>query len=100
LLQSYRDRLKNCRESSVLFDTPGLVRSLEQRFGEMWQAWHDGVQTPPDLTNIELYRDIAIGFDEIRPEVLSVSGYLDFYRQKLTTLSDYTFVPQDGRAFR
>ena len=100
LLQGYRDRLRDCRETSVLFDTPGLVRTLEQRFEEMWRDWRDGVQAPPDLTNIELYRDIAMGFDAVRPEVLGVSGYLDHYRKELREMSDYRFVPRDGRLFR
>jgi hypothetical protein len=99
-LQTFRDRLRDCRSSSVLFDTPRLVRTLEERFKEMWRAYADGSQTPPDLTNLPLYRDIAIEFDAQRAELMSVEDYLDFYRRRLQQLSDYTFIPRDGRAHR
>jgi predicted O-linked N-acetylglucosamine transferase (SPINDLY family) len=96
-LTALRDRLKDCRTDSVLFDTPLLTSRLEDLFEQMWEDYRDGKQTRPDLTNLDLYRDIGIELDADDVEMLSVPDYFERYRQKLAERSFYSFVPPDGR---
>jgi len=48
------------RASSLLFDTPRLVASLEQLFHTMWGDFEAGRLPEPDLTNLDAYMAIGV----------------------------------------
>jgi predicted O-linked N-acetylglucosamine transferase (SPINDLY family) len=99
-LIAYRQRLVSARDSSVLFDTPLLVRCLEQLFTTMWRDYVQGEQFPPDLTNLDLYREVGIALDQDDVEMLSQPDYEERVRQTFIQKSRYCFVPKDGRIFK
>lgn len=58
-LAELRERLKRERDSSTLFDVPGLVRRLEDLYQEMWIAFESGQLPQPNLDNLEVYLEVA-----------------------------------------
>ncbi|MBV9250921.1 MAG: glycosyl transferase, partial [Acetobacteraceae bacterium] len=66
----FKERLAAGRGACTLFDTLGLVRSLEGLYAQMWAEFEEGRLPRPDLANLELYHDIACRFshaDEQEP---------------------------------
>src|SRR5579859_744507 len=96
-LTALRARIAGCRDSSVLFDTPLLVRELEGLYEGMWEEYSTGTMAKPDLTNLDLYREIGLELDADWTEMLSVTDYLDRYRAKLAEYETARFVPKDAR---
>jgi len=99
-LLAYRQRLQGCRESSVLFDTPSLVRTLEERYDAMWRDYRQGRQRAPDLTNLDLYRKIGIEIDNDNVELVSVENYTDLYKENMINRSTYSFIRPDDRVYK
>lgn len=96
-LARYRDRLQTGRDSSVLFDTAGLVRHLEDLYRGMWADYVGGNLPQPDLYNLDSYYDIGL---EHRPEevpFLSDSEYRAQYRNALAQRHDFCPIRDDGR---
>jgi hypothetical protein len=60
-LAALRGRLKAGRDTCTLFDTAGLVRSLESLYAEMHRGRLEGRLPRPDLKNLELYHEIGVG---------------------------------------
>lgn len=52
-------RLRATRGESVLFDTPGLVRHLEDVYDGMWQDYCAGALPVPRLAHLPAYHDIG-----------------------------------------
>jgi len=99
-LLAYRQRLQGCRESSVLFDTPSLVRTLEERYDAMWRDYRQGRQRAPDLTNLDLYRKIGIEIDNDNVELVSVENYTDLYKENMINRSTHSFIRPDDRVYK
>lgn len=96
-LAVYRERLLEGRDGSVLFDTPGLMRHLEDKYDEMWNSYLEGQLPVPDLTNLDVYLEIGSRFDrdEVEPELNR--GYEAFWRRHLKQRDAYLPVPKDSR---
>ncbi len=83
LLQPLREKLADAKQHCALFDTPGLVRSLEERCLEAWRAFETDQLPQPDLRNLETYLEVGA---QIRPdelEVQSIDSYLPWWRERL-----------------
>jgi predicted O-linked N-acetylglucosamine transferase (SPINDLY family) len=63
LLHGYRQRLRMRRDRCTLFDTPRLVRALEDLYAQMFRDFASGALPVPDLTNLPVYTDIACDVD-------------------------------------
>jgi predicted O-linked N-acetylglucosamine transferase (SPINDLY family) len=61
-----RRRLCSNRDSSILFDEPLLVKSLEALYDRMWQEFRAGELPVPGLANLTAYEEIGIGLIEGR----------------------------------
>lgn len=96
-LQPYRERLLSTQYTSVLFDTPNLVRSLEGLYAQMWDAFVRDELPQPDLTNMELYRDIGAELDHDAREFSFLPDYEQIYRDNMARLNDYAPIPADSR---
>lgn len=59
--ERYRERLAVLRDTCTLFDTPTLVRRLEDLFRRMWDDLENGRLPRPDLTNLDAYLEVGIG---------------------------------------
>jgi hypothetical protein len=82
-LQSLRARLKEGRASCALFDMDGLVARLEGLYAEMCAAHVRGDTPQPDLTNLDRYFEIGLGFDHEAREMLAEPDYQGLYRTEL-----------------
>lgn len=92
-LAALRDRLIAGRDTCALFDTPRLVRALEDRYTEMLRA-----PVPvPDLRNLDVYRDIALDNDLPAMELLDDVAYAEHYRNKLAGFDAVFPVQPDNR---
>jgi hypothetical protein len=92
-----KQRLLDTRKNSLLFDTPTLVRSLEELYCQMWDAFARGERPVPDLRNLEAYHEIGLELDLETVELLSETSYRDLYRQKLTDLNAVAPIGPDIR---
>jgi predicted O-linked N-acetylglucosamine transferase (SPINDLY family) len=61
-LAALRERLLAGRGTSVLFDTAGTARALEDLFRDMWHEAREGRLPRPDLTNLRDYLEIGAAF--------------------------------------
>ncbi len=95
-----REKLLANRATSVLFDTPLLVSSLEGLYAGMWQDFVDGKLPRPDLSNLEAYSDAGIDIDDSDVELLAVPNYEEMYRQRLADLDAFSYLPPDTRLWR
>lgn len=90
-------RLNANRRSSLLFDTPRLVRELENAYRRMWEEFRSGRRPIPDLTNLEVYHDVGVelaGEGEVPP---TRDEYRQRYRDKLEVRNLMSPIRPDAR---
>jgi predicted O-linked N-acetylglucosamine transferase (SPINDLY family) len=92
-----RQRLTAGRDTCLLFDTPRLVRHLEDAYREMWADHIRGTLPVPDLRNLEVYHEIGLGLDLENIEALPDQDYLALYLEKLAEWHDCYPIAADGR---
>jgi predicted O-linked N-acetylglucosamine transferase (SPINDLY family) len=93
LRHSLKQKLRMMRARCTLFDTPRLVRELEQLYAQMWQDYCRGALPVPDLTNLPLYDEIGCEADHETP-----AGFTeDAYRTQLEYRHATASLPADGR---
>jgi predicted O-linked N-acetylglucosamine transferase (SPINDLY family) len=71
------------RDSCLLFDTPKLVRHLEDAYRQMWSAFLRGSVPAPDLRNLDVYHEVGLSLDLENIETLGNDAYLALYQEKL-----------------
>lgn len=76
-LRAIREKLKQCRISSILFNVDLLVGELEKLYMEMREKYLDGNLPCPDLTNLDFYYDATADIDR---EVVELSAVRDYER--------------------
>lgn len=96
-LSALRARLKANRDTCVLFDTPLLVRSLEDVYARMWDEYTRGQMPRPDLTNLDVYGEIGTALDQDDVELLDVPDYEDKYRAELAKRDEFGYLRPDPR---
>lgn len=83
MIRQYKDRLTVGRDSCTLFDVPGLVSHLEELYQQMWQDFEVGTLPVPDLTNLDAYLEVGIAHDQEKQDVLLISDYEGWWRERL-----------------
>ncbi len=78
-----RRRLAAGRDSSTLFDTPGLVRALEALFASMWSDFARGELPRPRLTNLDAYLEIGCRSEPDVVEMQMEASYEAFWLERL-----------------
>ena len=96
-LKALRAKLLANRDTCVLFDTPLLVRKMEELFAEMWADYTSGRLPIPDLTNLDIYEEVGIELDQDDVEMMTVPDYLGMYRKALAAKAESLFVHADTR---
>jgi len=96
-LAAIKQKLIAERDTCTLFDTPRLVRNLEDLYRQMWADYKRGVLPAPDLRNMDIYHEIGLGLDLENIELLSDEAYLSLYREKLEEYHRSYPVQPDGR---
>jgi len=56
-------RMKHARQGTPLFDTPRLVKGLEEHYDLMWNDFTSGRLPTPDLRNLALYEEAGIALN-------------------------------------
>ena len=88
------------RDSCLLFDTPRLVRELEDLYRQMWSDFKRGTLPAPDLRNLDIYHEVGLGFDVENIEALADDDYTLLYREKLAEWHKCYPILPDGRLWR
>ncbi len=91
-LQTTRAILARERDQCALFDTPRLVRALEDLYVSMWRDHLANKLPIPDLTNLPLYHEIARKLDPAGESVDDTD-----YIGVLSSMHQITAVPPDNR---
>ncbi|MCW6509147.1 O-linked N-acetylglucosamine transferase, SPINDLY family protein [Lichenifustis flavocetrariae] len=97
LLASLKERLRDGRDTCLLFDTPRLVSHLERAFQDMWAMYEAGTLPPPDLTNLDVYHQIALNMDIETAQGMSQADYEALYREKRAEWNRAFPLPPDAR---
>lgn len=95
-----REKLIATRFTSVLFDTPALVRTLESLYRDMWSDFVNGTLPRPDLTNLDVYHEIGASLDHDKTEFACLPNYLELYQEKLADWDAYWPLPKDCRLWK
>ena len=96
-LAALRRKLREGRDTCVLFDTPLLAARLEALFAQMWDDARSGRLPRPDLSNLDLYFEIGIGLDRDDVEMASVSDYRALYFDAIGARDRICLVRPDDR---
>ncbi len=92
-----RARLRETRDTALLFDTPRLVRDLEALFRGMWDDFATGRLPQPDLTNLDAYLELGATLDREAVEA-SFDTTLDHrWREAVARRHAYAPLPPDTR---
>lgn len=96
-LSQYRARLAATRDTCTLFDTPGLVRGLEDLYRQMAETHRRGATPQPNLANLDAYLEIGAGFEQDSEEIGYVPDYIERYARALAHRNDILPLAPDGR---
>jgi predicted O-linked N-acetylglucosamine transferase (SPINDLY family) len=99
-LEAYKAKLRETRDTCLLFDTGKLVGKLESLYRSMCDDYRNGSVPQPDLTNLEFYLEAGMDHDHDSEEVLRISNYNEFYKEKLKRLHLARPLAADGRLWR
>jgi predicted O-linked N-acetylglucosamine transferase (SPINDLY family) len=96
-LRSYREKLAQERQTSVLFDIPTTVRMLESLYFEMQENCERGATPIPDLTNLDAYYEVGLSLAEQNLEMMGPAEHRLYYAEKLASLHEHSPLPADKR---
>ena len=99
-LASLKQRLLDGRATSLLFDTPRLVRDLEGLYWRMYEDFETGNLPVPDLTNLDVYHEIGMELDLEHVESMSDEAWQATYRDALSLRNDFSPLKTDTRMWR
>ncbi|MDQ1077736.1 O-linked N-acetylglucosamine transferase [Pseudoroseomonas cervicalis] len=99
-LAALRERLLAARGTSLLFDTPLLVRSLEALFEQILQDIEQGRLPQPELTNLPVYLEIGAALDHESQEFGAGVEAETLYREALRERHRYSPLPADSRLWQ
>jgi hypothetical protein len=99
LLAPLRERLQQGRDTSTLFDMPGLVHHLEASYRTMWQAYESGQLPRPDLRNLDVYLEIGAKqpLDAIEVQALPEAEYRRHWLERLARRHQHRPLAADSR---
>ncbi len=99
-LAAIREKLIAGRDACLLFDTPTLVRHLEDLYRRMWSDFERGELPVPDLSNLEIYHEIGLELDLENIELLTDDAYRSLYEEKLGDWDSVFPIRPDARLWR
>lgn len=82
-LAGLRRNLDENRDTCTLFDTPKLVRHLEDLFAQIWARHQAGTLPRPDLTNLDVYLEVGLQTDHEQVEMQDVADYDGWWLDRL-----------------
>jgi predicted O-linked N-acetylglucosamine transferase (SPINDLY family) len=88
------------RDTCLLFDTPLLVRHLEDLYCQMWREFKSGSLPVPDLTNLDVYHDIGVELSLENVGALPDDVYWSRYAERLVIQHQAFPIRSDSRLWR
>jgi len=82
-LAALKKKLRTERDTCLLFDTPQLVRRLEELYRGMWLDFESGSLPLPDLSNLDVYHDIGVALNVEDPGTVGDETYRARYAERL-----------------
>jgi predicted O-linked N-acetylglucosamine transferase (SPINDLY family) len=82
-LAALKKKLRTERDACLLFDTPQLVRRLEELYRGMWHDFESGSLPLPDLSNLDVYHDIGVALNVEDPGTVGDETYRARYAERL-----------------
>ena len=79
-IAALKAKLRDGRESCLLFDAPRLVRDLEAAYRAMWARFENGSLPRPNLRNLDVYHEIGLGLNLEATPSMSDAAYAALYR--------------------
>jgi Glycosyl transferase family 41 len=83
LLSAAKKRLSSARDTCLLFDTPQLVRHLEDLYRRMMKDFRQGSLPSPDLGHMDIYYDVGLELNLEGMEAVPDDVYRSRYEEKL-----------------
>ena len=96
-LLKFKQRLAAKRNISLLFDTPRLVRDLEDLYRGVWEEFQQGRLPVPDLANLEIYHEIGVELSLLNAAPAADEDYRRAYGDRLGTYNVLYPLPSDSR---
>jgi predicted O-linked N-acetylglucosamine transferase (SPINDLY family) len=96
-LQPFREKLQTGRDSCTLFDTPLLVRHLEDLYAQVWEEFQAGKMPRPDLTNLDVYLEVGSQVKHDEMEVQTIENYRDWWVEQLLHRHQFRPIQLDHR---
>jgi predicted O-linked N-acetylglucosamine transferase (SPINDLY family) len=96
-LGKLKAKLENNRLTCDLFNMDKLAACLEQLYRQMCEAHARGEAPRPDLTNLDIYREIGAAEDHEAAEMAAHPDYHGFYLGRLRRRHRMRPIPPDGR---
>jgi predicted O-linked N-acetylglucosamine transferase (SPINDLY family) len=97
LLAPFKAKLREGRETCLLFDVERLVRALEGLYLEMTQREAKGRTPRPQLGNLDVYHEIGTRLDFETVNALPREAYLQLWRDALAEYDLHMPLTEDGR---
>jgi predicted O-linked N-acetylglucosamine transferase (SPINDLY family) len=97
LLKPASEALRSGRESSTLFNMPGLVRHLEGLYREMWTDFEKGRLPRPQLANLAVLLEVGSTVEHDEIEVQSIEDYHGWWLQRLARRQKVRPIEDDSR---
>jgi predicted O-linked N-acetylglucosamine transferase (SPINDLY family) len=98
--EQLKRRLIAGRDDCLLFDSPLLMRELEELYRDMWNDFVAGRLPRPDLRNLDIYHEIALADDVEIAKDLTDEAYLALYRERLVDRDAAMPLAADDRLWR
>ena len=92
-----KQKLVEGRDTCLLFDTPTLVRALEDLYRQMWADFEAGNLPRPDLTNLDTYHSVGTALALEGVGLLTDEAYAKRYEERLDLWHANFPMPADRR---
>lgn len=97
VLRRYREQLAQQRDTCTLFDTPLLVRKLEELFRQMWSDFENGRLPRPDLSNLDVYLEVGARHDHEETAYRSPREHRAWWTEQLARRHAFRPIAPDHR---
>jgi hypothetical protein len=99
-VKALKQKLLAARADCLLFDTPRLIRALEELYKSMWDEYRRGALPTPDLSNLDLYEEIGVEIGAEDVTYRSDESYRTLYASRLQEHDAIRAVRPDGRLWK
>jgi predicted O-linked N-acetylglucosamine transferase (SPINDLY family) len=100
LLKPLSEKVRSGRDSCMLFDTPLLVRHLEDLYKQMWEQFEKDSMPQPDLSNLDVYLEVGSRINHEEVEAQTIKEYHGWWIDLLRKRHKFRPIDPDQRIIR